>query len=108
MSDLAREVELLTGRLREEQEERQKLHLELMKVKRRDRNDGVLMRQENFPIQGDIGPDRSPPTVIPRWLAEEAYKWYASKFGTYQTLERLGERGGFCRKELLLLLRREA
>jgi hypothetical protein len=44
------------------------------------------------------------PCTIPWWLAEEAYKVYSAKYGTYQSLERLAERGGFGRKELLLLL----
>jgi len=44
---------------------------------------------------------------IPWWLAEEAYAYYSKRFGTSQTLERLAERGGFGREELLLLLRRE-
>lgn len=43
--------------------------------------------------------------TIPWWLAEEAYDWYAKQFGSDQTLERLAERGGFGREELLSLLR---
>lgn len=67
-----------------------------------------------FPIQSGCGfrdedgnmkhPKRS---KIPWWLAEEAYGHYAEKFGNSQSLERLAERGGFGRKELLMLLRRE-
>jgi hypothetical protein len=56
-----------------------------------------------FPIQADADA-RKPATVIPWWLAEEAYTQYASMMGTAQTLERLAERGGFGRKELLDLL----
>ena len=41
---------------------------------------------------------------IPWWLAEEVYKRYSSKYGTSQSLERLGERGGFGREEVLWLL----
>lgn len=54
-----------------------------------------------FPIQGDR------PSSIPWWLAEEAYKEYLHLYGRHgsQTLERLAERGGFGRKELLELLR---
>lgn len=47
------------------------------------------------------------PSNIPWWLAEEAYKFYAKEFGTAQSLERMAERGGFGREELLSLLRRE-
>ena len=46
--------------------------------------------------------------TIPWWLAEEAYKWYSKRFGEDQSLERLAERGGFGRDELLMMLRREA
>lgn len=46
-----------------------------------------------------VYPSRS---FIPWWLAEEAYRGYA---GSTQTLERLAERGGFGREELLFLLR---
>ena len=46
------------------------------------------------------------PSRIPWWLAEEAYKYYASRYGIQQTLERLAERGGFGREELLEFLRR--
>lgn len=42
--------------------------------------------------------------TIPWWLAEVAYKSYVAKFGTSQSLERLAERGGFGRRELLYLL----
>lgn len=66
-----------------------------------------------FPIQGGSQWSRAlsdrpvvhyPPCVIPWWLAEEAYKVYSGKFGTGQSLEQLAERGGFGRKELVLLL----
>ena len=64
-----------------------------------------------FPIQGNYfdktTQTRNWPCSIPWWLAEEAYKYYSSKFGNTQTLERLAERGGFGRKELLMFLRRE-
>jgi len=46
--------------------------------------------------------------TIPWWLAEEAYTWYSKRYGTDQSLERLAERGGFGREELLMLLRHEA
>ena len=70
-----------------------------------------------FPIQGGTyrkpdGTLRRPveqylPSTIPWWLAEEAYAYYASRYGTSQSLERLAERGGFGREELLMLLRKE-
>ena len=46
--------------------------------------------------------------TIPWWLAEEAFVWYKKRFGgpQSQSLERLAERGGFGREELLMLLRR--
>lgn len=44
-------------------------------------------------------------STIPWWLAEAAYKVYSSKYGKDQTLQRLAERGGFGRAELLWLLR---
>jgi hypothetical protein len=43
--------------------------------------------------------------TVPWWLAEEAYKVYAKKFGDAQSLERIAERGGFGREQLLWLLR---
>jgi len=46
--------------------------------------------------------------TIPWWLAEEAYRHYAKLFGKSQSLERLAERGGFGRMELLSLLRQSA
>ncbi len=58
-----------------------------------------------FPIQEE-GYEK-PRTYIPWWIAQEAYKYYVSKFGTHQSMERLSNRGGFGRKELLVLLRKE-
>jgi hypothetical protein len=46
-----------------------------------------------FPIQGDYGSGGGKRSFIPWWLAEIAYKQYASQFGKAQTLERLAERG---------------
>lgn len=46
------------------------------------------------------------PCKIPWWLAEEAYIYYSAKYGIQQSLERLAERGGFGREELLMFLRR--
>lgn len=72
-----------------------------------------LMDDRPFPIQGGHNWNRKPgdrpvihyqPCIIPWWLAEEAYKVYSKKFGNAQSLERLAERGGFGREELLWLL----
>jgi len=49
-----------------------------------------------FPVQGGDS--------IPMWLAEEVYARYVKKWGNYQSLERLGERGGFAKGEILELL----
>jgi len=57
-----------------------------------------------FPIQIERGGDGS---TIPWWLAEVAYKSYARCFGRDQSLERLAERGGFGRDELVGLIRKE-
>lgn len=42
--------------------------------------------------------------TIPWWLALEAYRHYVKFYGVSQSLERIAERGGFGREELLLLL----
>ncbi len=63
-----------------------------------------------FPIQEGWHPEtneRLGRSEIPWWLAEEAYAYYSMVYGTRQSLERLAERGGFGRYELLMLLRRE-
>lgn len=67
-----------------------------------------------FPIQGakvttrdDQGvPTKPGPSTIPWWLAEIAYEYY-NRGGGSQSLERLAERGGFGRGELVALIRRE-
>lgn len=67
-----------------------------------------------FPIQQEYQRnstgvmERHSECTIPWWLAEIAYEWYSKRFGTKQSLERLAERGGFGREELLMLIRREA
>ena len=68
----------------------------------------------SFPIQAgesyideDMRRIYPQPSKIPWWLAEEAYAYYSERFGTQQSLERLAQRGGFGREELLMLLRRE-
>lgn len=57
-----------------------------------------------FPIQCEYGKARS---FIPWWLAEIAYENYSARYGTRQSLERLAQRGGFGRDELVALLRKE-
>ena len=58
-----------------------------------------------FPIQQETFD--KPACVIPWWLAEVAYKVYAKKYQAStrsQSLQRLAERGGFGREELVLLI----
>lgn len=45
-----------------------------------------------------------PPLTVPWSVAEAAYAVYSARYGGSQSLERLAERGGFGRDELLLLL----
>jgi len=59
-----------------------------------------------FPIQGEFKRGGCGPSTIPWWLAEIAYDFYVSKFGSRQSLELLAERGGFSRGELICFLRR--
>jgi len=40
-------------------------------------------------------------------LAEIAYEYYSSRYGKEQSLERLAERGGFGRFELVEFIRRD-
>ncbi len=65
----------------------------------------------SFPIQGE-GLRRKPKphypkaSTIPWWLAEIAYERYCEKYGrNTQSLERIGQRGGFGRQELVMLIR---
>lgn len=66
-------------------------------------NDGNLL-----PVQGQstdldgwkIVPGE-PSTKAPEWLLRLAYRDYAARYGTSQSFERLHERGGFGRLELL-------
>lgn len=41
---------------------------------------------------------------LPKVIAEEAYKEYAKRYGTDQSIKRLGERGGFGAAEIAILL----
>ena len=72
---------------------------------------------KSFPIQGGTYRDKKTKdylrpikhyqsSTIPWWLAEEAYEYYSELYGSSQSLERLAERGGFGREELIWLLRR--
>jgi len=45
--------------------------------------------------------------TVPWWLAEEAYNFYTQQYGSSQTLKRIAERGGFGKREILMLLRKE-
>lgn len=65
-----------------------------------------------FPIQGStsyVNDDgqriRPRSSKIPWWLAEIAYEYYSKRYGTQQSLERLAERGGFGREELVIFIR---
>ena len=64
-----------------------------------------------FPIQGENTTTRPVrrfcQSWIPRWLAEVAYDYYANRYGAGQSLDRLAERGGFGRDEVVGLIRRE-
>ncbi len=66
----------------------------------------MMIRENMFPIQGSLQKNYLP-SHVPWWLAEEAYLEYSRLYGKDQTLERLAERGGFSRNELLMFLRRK-
>lgn len=64
---------------------------------------GVNMSDlRQMPIQAEYHPNK-PRTYIPWWLAEVAHENYLHD----QSLERIAERGGFGRDELVKLIRRE-
>jgi len=87
----------------------------LLRVTSRRLNEKLQMDDTRpFPVQaGKLRRDQTgrmtcpKRSTVPWWLAEEAYRYYAERFGASQSLECLAERGGFGRGELLLLLRRE-
>lgn len=58
---------------------------------------------EPFPVQGGLG--HKGPSTIPRWLAEIVYEGYSNRYGTSQSLDRMGERGGFGREEVVKYIR---
>ena len=76
--------------------------------KREDELEEKRILNKTFPIQGESyrvksKMVRAPITFIPWWLAEEAYKNYSYKDS--HSLEKIAEKGGFVRQELLDLLR---
>ena len=62
-------------------------------------------KNRQFPIQGETPKQQK--TYIPWWLAEIAYEYYSERFGNDQSLERIAERGGFGRRELVWFIRKE-
>ena len=60
-----------------------------------------MAQQKKFPIQVQY---RDTDNWIPFEVAEEIYKEYSHKFGTDQSLQRIGERGGFGKMEAIKLL----
>ncbi len=65
-----------------------------------------------FPVQKSLGYRnddgkiiRPGPSVIPWWLAEEVYRGFVLAHGPVQSLERIAERGGFSRDDVLWYLR---
>lgn len=65
------------------------------------------MTDPNRPFPIVITESKASRCTIPWWLAEIAYEYYSERFGKDQSLERLAERGGFGREELVNLLRRQ-
>jgi len=61
------------------------------------RSDGTD-KERMFPIQAD---HTGPASSVPWWVAEIAYQDYRRNYGPRQTLERLAERGGLGRWELI-------
>jgi len=58
-------------------------------------------------VQRGRYPQSEPQSFVPWWILEIAYADYASRYSNSQSLERLVERGGFGREELLGHLRAE-
>ena len=50
-----------------------------------------------FPINQ---PSSEYKTTISWWVAKKVYKGYSKEYGTTQSLERMGERGGFSEAEM--------
>lgn len=59
-------------------------------------------RYQNQKNQKMIRPAAS---QIPWWLAEIVYAEYSRRFGSIQSLERINERGGFGREEIIEFLK---
>lgn len=74
----------------------------------------ATVAERRFPIQSETRPiwttegrqriKQFPPFTIPWAVAEIAYQQYSTWFDSGQSLERLAQRGGFGRDELLYLL----
>lgn len=62
---------------------------------------------ERVPVQGDSRRDGRPEGTIAWTEHQAAYVEYARRFGTYQSAERIAERGGFSRQELFEFLGHE-
>jgi hypothetical protein len=62
------------------------------------------MNDDNRPFRIQSTLER-PACTIPWWLADIAYEEYVRLYGTSQSLERINERGGFGRDELVNLIR---
>lgn len=59
--------------------------------------------ERRAPVQGDYRRKRPPGTVA--WSEHlKAWRVYANRFGTYQSAERIAERGGFGFDELIEFL----
>jgi len=58
-------------------------------------------RDRLFPVLVDPwDPRPTSPKRIPWEVAERAYSGYTARYGKYQSLERIAERGGFGAREL--------
>jgi hypothetical protein len=62
---------------------------------------------ERFPIQASWHEPRRASGTVSMAEAEAAYAVYAGRYGTQQSLTRLGERGGFSYGEMIDLLGHE-
>lgn len=60
--------------------------------------DGKLVDDKPFKVLTENG--RHPRATIPMTAAIQAYAVYSGKYGRSQSLETIGERGGFARSEL--------
>ena len=63
--------------------------------------------QRRAPVQAERSPEPKPAGTIAWEEHVLAWESYANKFGTYQSAERIAERGGFGHTELLEYLGHE-